>query len=198
MKTKNILAAAVAVTVFAAPVLGAEIHTIDRTHSDVSFQVRHLLSSVRGEFNDFSGTILFDKGNVTNSSVEFTVQAESIDTDNPDRDKHLRSQDFFWVEEYPTLAFTSTAVEAVDEDTFKVTGNLTIRGVTRPVELMVDYLGEVKDPWGNVKAGFSTSTVLDRKVYGLEWNKALEAGGFLLGDDVTVSIELETGVKGNG
>lgn len=170
----------------------AEVYTIDATHSEVSFQIRHLVTQVRGRFTDFEGTIDYRPEEPGASSVEFTVRAESIDTDLPDRDEHLRSEDFFWVERYPEITFRSTRVESQGPDRFLVTGDLAIRGVTREVQLTVDYLGALVDPWGNKKAGFVTATSVDRKDYELVWNLALDKGGVVLGDDVAISINLET------
>ncbi len=164
---------------------------IDRAHSQVEFQVRHLLSRVRGRFTDFAGTIQFDPATPGRSSVSFSVQTASIDTNQPDRDTHLRSDDFFAVEKYPSLTFASTRIVARGPEQFEVAGELTIRGITRSVVLPVAYLGAAKDPWGNEKLAFETEITLDRKEYGLTWNTALEAGGFLVGDDVRVTISLQ-------
>ncbi len=170
----------------------AETYTVDPTHSEVSFQVRHLLTQVRGRFTDFEGTIDFRPDDLAASSVEFSVGAQSIDTDLPDRDEHLRGEDFFWVERHPEIRFRSSRVERLEPDRFLVTGRLTLRGVTREIQLAVDYLGEVVDPWGNKKAGFATATTLDRKDYGMVWNMALDQGGVILGDEVSIAINLET------
>jgi polyisoprenoid-binding protein YceI len=175
----------------AVPALAADSYTIDAGHSEVSFQIRHLVSQVRGRFNDFSGTIALDTGKPESSSVEFKIKAASVDTALADRDKHLRSADFFDVEKHPEITFKSTAIKASGKDTYAVTGNLTIRGVTKQVTLPVSFLGTARDPWGNDKAGFETATTLNRKDYGIVWNAALDAGGFILGDDVKVSINLE-------
>ena len=164
---------------------------IDRAHSQVEFQVRHLLSRVRGRFTDFAGTIQFDPAAPERSSVSFSVQTASIDTNQPDRDTHLRSDDFFAVEKYPSLTFASTRIVARGPEQFEVAGELTILGITRSVVLPVAYLGAAKDPWGNEKLAFDTEITIDRKAYGLTWNTALEAGGFLVGDDVRVTISLQ-------
>ncbi len=164
---------------------------IDRMHSDVEFQVRHLLTKVRGHFGDFGGTVIMDDAHPANSQVEVTINADSIDTQTPDRDTHLRSADFFDVETYPTITFKSTSVDARGEGAFDVAGNLTIHGVTRPVVLPVSYLGRAKDPWGNDKAAFETELMINRKDFGLNWNAALETGGFLVGDDVKISLSIQ-------
>ena len=137
---------------------------IDPAHTQAEFQVRHLLSRVRGRFTDLSGTIDFDEAAPEKSSVAFSIRTASIDTNQPDRDKHLRSDDFFAVEKFPTLTFTSTGITARSPEQYDVTGNLTIRGVTKTVVLPVTYLGSAKDPWGNQKLAFETEITLDRKI----------------------------------
>ena len=164
---------------------------IDRSHSEVTFQVRHLLSKVRGRFNDFSGAIEFDPEHPDRSRVDVTIQAASIDTGEPDRDKHLRSADFFDVGKYPTLTFVSTSVTPRGGNNYDVAGNLTIHGVTRPVVLPAAFLGAATDPWGNTKLGFEAELTLNRKDFGLTWNAALETGGVLVGDDVKVSLSIQ-------
>jgi polyisoprenoid-binding protein YceI len=173
------------------PALAADTFIVDRSHSQATFEVRHMFSKVRGRFTTFEGTIAMDAAKPEASSVTFTIDAASIDTDNADRDKHLRSGDFFDVEKNPTIAFTSDKVKLSGKDTYAVTGTLTMRGVSRTVTLPVTYLGAAKDPWGNPRAGFSTAITLNRKDYGINWNKALDNGGLLLGDDVAVTVELE-------
>jgi polyisoprenoid-binding protein YceI len=164
---------------------------IDRSHSEVAFQVRHLLSKVRGRFTDFAGTIEFDQSNPQNSRLEVTIQAASIDTAEGDRDKHLRSADFFEVDTYPTLTFVSTSVTLRSDDTYDVAGNLTIHGITRPVTLPASFLGAAGDPWGNTRFVFEAELTLNRKDFGLTWNAALEAGGFLVGDEVKVFLSIQ-------
>ena len=173
----------------------ADTWTIDKAHSDVSFRIKHLMSKVTGSFTDFDGTITTDFGNLAASSVSFTVQATSIDTKNPDRDKHLRSADFFDVEKYPAISFASSKITKTGEDSFDVTGTLTMHGVSKEITLPVTFLGAGQDPWGNTKAGFEIETTLSRTDFGIVWNKALETGGFLLGDEVAVRINLEVGKK---
>jgi polyisoprenoid-binding protein YceI len=164
---------------------------IDQTHSEATFQVRHLVTKVRGRFTDLGGSIAFDEASPAASSVTFTIQAASIDTGTPDRDAHLRSQDFFHVEQYPAITFASTAIAARGGDQFDVTGDLTMRGVTKRITLPVTFLGKAKDPWGNEKIGFETETTINRKDYGLTWNAALETGGFLVGDEVRISVSIQ-------
>jgi len=175
------------------PVLAAAapiVYKVDSDHSGVSFTIRHFVSNVPGRFKDFDGAIKYDPQNPAASSVSFTIQAASIDTDNADRDNHLRGEDFFNVAKFPTLSFSSTSVKAVDADTLEVTGELTMKGVTKKVIVPVDVLGSVKTPRGE-KAGFETAFKLDRKEYGITWNRALDAGGAVLGDDVKVTISIE-------
>ena len=155
---------------------------IDKTHSEAAFQVRHLISKVRGRFTDFDGAIAFDESEPNRSTVNFTIQAGSIDTGVADRDAHLRSTDFFAVEQYPTITFRSTGIAPKGNDEFEVTGDLTMRGVTRQVVIPVSYLGAAVDPWGNQKIAFEGEVTLNRKDYGLTWNAALETGGFLVGE----------------
>jgi polyisoprenoid-binding protein YceI len=166
-------------------------YEIDKGHSEVAFQVRHLLTKLRGHFGDFEGTITFDEKDPANSHLDVTIQATSVDTQNTDRDNHLRSADFFDVETYPTLTFKSTGVIAHSANSFDVVGDLTIHGVTREVTLPVDYLGKAKDPWGNEKAAFEAEVTINRKEFGLGWNAALETGGFLVGDDVKISLSVQ-------
>ena len=164
---------------------------IDRAHSDVAFQVRHLLSRVRGRFSEFDGTIKVDESDMSLSSVAFTIQAASIDTNQADRDTHLRSADFFSAEAFPTLTFVSTKVTPRGTALLDVTGDLTIRGVTKSITLPVTFLGAARDPWGVEKLAFETEVVLNRKDFGLTWNAVLETGGFVVGDDVKVSLSLQ-------
>ena len=187
--TRALTAVAVAVSV-SAPAF-ADTYKVDKQHTEAAFQVRHLFTKVRGVFRDVDGTIRFDKTNPANSSVVFRLKVASIDTGVEQRDDHLRGQDFFWAEKYPEIAFTSSRVVAKGDNAFDVTGDLTIRGVTRQVTLPVWFLGEQKDPWGNVKAGFETAISLNRTDYGLTWNQALETGGVLVGDQVSITIDLE-------
>lgn len=164
---------------------------IDPAHTQAEFQVRHLLSRVRGRFTDLTGTIEFDKETPAQSSVSFSIRTASIDTNQPDRDTHLRSDDFFAVEKYPTLTFKSTGIAARGSEKYDVAGDLTMRGITKSIVLPVTYLGVAKDPWGNEKLAFETEITLDRKEFGLTWNAALEAGGFLVGEEVKVSVAVQ-------
>jgi polyisoprenoid-binding protein YceI len=175
----------------AAPASG-KVYTIDRAHSSVGFRIRHLVSRVDGRFTDFAGAVSYDPAAPERSSVEVTVQAASIDTDTPRRDDDLRSDNFFDVAKYPTLTFKSVKVEKKSPTELAVTGDLTIHGVTKRITVPVELLGSM--PFrGGEKAGFATTFTLDRKDYGITWNRAIDQGGALLGDDVQVTIQLETG-----
>jgi len=173
-----------------------EVYGIDKDHSQVTFQVRHMLSRTRGRFTDFDGTIHLDREHPESSSVEFRVRAASIDTGNAQRDAHLRSGDFFSADEYPEVAFRSERVDLVGKDRYEATGTLSLRGVEKRLVLPVTFLGSARDPWGTVRAGFTTETVLNRKEFGMVWNAVLDNGGVMLGDEVSVTIELE-GVRQN-
>ncbi len=167
-----------------------DLYTIDPNHSNVAFKVRHLVSKVGGQFTEFDGTITADFNNLDGSGVQFSIQAASLDTQNEDRDSHLRSADFFDVEKFPEITFTSTKVTRIDDDSFAVAGILTMHGVSKPITLTVDYLGEMI-AMGGTRAGYELSTTLDRKDFGVSWNRALDSGGLILGDDVEVMINLE-------
>lgn len=166
------------------------VYKVDTDHSGVHFTIRHFVTNVPGRFKDFEGTIRYDRQDPAASSVSFRIQAASIDTDNADRDNHLRSRDFFDVESYPTLTFTSTAVQAQDADTLQVTGDFTLHGVTRRITIPVEVLGTVATPRGE-KAGFETTFTVNRKDYGITWNRTLDAGGAILGEDVKVTVAVE-------
>ena len=167
-------------------------YQIDPAHSAAHFSVRHMMiSNVRGEFTKVSGTVKLDADNPQNSSVEALIDTASINTNEPQRDAHLKSADFFDVEKYPEIAFRSKAVKAEDGE-LKVKGDLTIHGVTREVTLTVEGpTPEAKDPWGNQRSGATATTKINRKDFGLGWNVALEAGGVLVGEDIKISIDLE-------
>ncbi len=189
MRKATIITALVLVLGFGAAA-AQDLYTIDPNHSNVAFKVRHLVSKVGGEFTDFEGTITADFNNLDVSGVQFSIQAASLDTRNEDRDGHLRSADFFDVEKFPEITFTSTKVTKIDNDSFAVAGTLTLHGVSKPITLTVDYLGEMA-AMGGVRAGYELSTTIDRKDFGVSWNRALDSGGLILGDDVEVNINLE-------
>lgn len=167
-------------------------YAIDASHSRMGFAVRHMgFSKVRGSFEQFEGTIRMAPGDLTTLEAEATAQTQSITTNEAKRDAHLRSADFFEVETYPTLTFTSTEVTDVSGSTFTLVGELTMHGVTKTVELDAEYLGEGQDPWGGTRVAFEAKTTINRKDFGLNWNAVLEAGGVLVSEDVQIVLELQ-------
>ena len=170
---------------------GADVYTVDPVHSSVSFKIRHIVARAAGEFTTFSGTITQDFNDLDRCGVEFHIQAASIDTREPDRDKHLRSAEFFDAEKYPEITFVSHKITKAGDNHFAVAGTLTMHGVSRAVTLIVTYLGEARGPSGAIRAGWELATTLDRKEWGISWNETLDNGGLILGDEVDVSIDLE-------
>jgi polyisoprenoid-binding protein YceI len=166
---------------------------VDAAHSGAEFKVKHMMiSNVKGQFTGVSGKLTLDEADITNSKIEASIDANSITTGDADRDKHLRSADFFDVETFPTLSFQSTNVTRKGDDELAVEGNLTLHGVTRKVVFAVEGpTAPGKDPWGNTRIGLSATTRINRKDYGLSWNAALETGGILVGEDVTISLEVQ-------
>lgn len=165
---------------------------IDPAHTEVGFSVKHLMiSTVRGRFADVRGTITLDETDLASGSVEAEIATASIDTRQEQRDVHLRSPDFFEVERFPTITFRSRSVQPAKGDRLRVTGELTIRGVTREVELEVTDEGRGKDPWGGDRLAFSATTTIDRRDFGLTWNQALETGGVLVSNEIKISIDVQ-------
>jgi polyisoprenoid-binding protein YceI len=165
---------------------------IDASHSGIHFSVRHLvIAKVRGQFTRWTGTVQAPDGDFTKGSVEVVVDASSIDTGVADRDAHLTSADFFDVARFPDVTFKASRFEDLGGSEAKLTGQLTIKGITRDVVLKVEYVGQTRDPWGNDRAGFSAKTTIDRKDFGLTWNQTLETGGLVVGDRVDLEIEIE-------
>jgi polyisoprenoid-binding protein YceI len=166
--------------------------TLDPAHTAVEFSTRHMMvTTVRGQFQKVSGTLNFDPQNPAASSIEVTIDAASLTTTVEDRDNHLRSPDFLDVASYPTITFKSTKVEMTGSNTGKITGNLTIHGVTRPVVIDAEYLGEGKTPYGKTVTGFTGTTRINREDWGLTWNVALETGGWLVGKELTIRLDAE-------
>ena len=164
----------------------------DLVHSSVNFHARHLMvSKVHGRFTKWGGTLELDDEDLTRSRVHITIDAASIDTQEPKRDDHLRSADFLEVDKFPSLTFSSTEIKREGDEDYTVAGDLTIRGVTRRVTLRVEGGGRVTDPWGGTRTGFSARTSISRKDFGLTWNVALEAGGFVVGDKLDITLEVE-------
>lgn len=165
---------------------------IDSSHSHIQFSVRHMMiSRVKGTFETFSGKIDLDEANPNNTVLNISIEAASINTRDGQRDGHLKSADFLDVATFPALTFVSTKVEKTDATHAKLHGNLTIRDITRPVVLDVEYVGQAKSPWGTVSAGFSASTKINRTEWNLVWNQALETGGILVGEEISIDIDLE-------
>lgn len=165
---------------------------IDNKHSEIQFSVRHMMvSKVRGVFEKWGGVVALDLANPANTTVDITIDAASINTKDEQRDGHLRSPDFLNVAQYPAITFKSTKVELGGDNTAKLHGDLTIAGVSKPVVLAVEYQGNAKSPWGTVSHGFSASTKINREDWGLTWNAALETGGWLVGKDIQIDIEME-------
>jgi polyisoprenoid-binding protein YceI len=189
---------AVAALMIAAPSLafGAE-YVVDSGHSSAQFSVKHMMvSNVRGAFSKVTGSVNLDEKDITKSTVEASIDATTINTNEPKRDEHLRGEDFFDTAKYPSITFKSTKVQKAGKDKLKVTGDLTMHGVTKPVVLDVEgFTSEAKDPWGNTKRGGVATTKVNRKDFGLAWNKALETGGFAVGEEVSITIDLELNKK---
>jgi polyisoprenoid-binding protein YceI len=167
-------------------------YKIDPAHSSASFSIRHLMiSNVRGSFSNVNGTVVYDSDNPSDSSIQAEIEASTLNTGDAQRDGHVKSPEFLHVEQHPKFQFQSTKVEKAGEGEFKVTGNLTIHGVTKPVVLNVEGPStESKDPWGNTRIGASATTKIKRTDFGLVWNAPLETGGVLLGDDLKIELEL--------
>jgi polyisoprenoid-binding protein YceI len=177
----------------ATPQTSSTTWNIDPVHSVAEFKVKHMMiSNVKGQFSKLTGALTLDESNLANSHVVASVEAASIETRDPQRDAHLKSADFFDVEKFPTLSFQSTGITLVRDGELAVEGNLTIHGVTRKVRFTVEGpTPPTKDPWGNTRVGVSATTKINRKDFGLTWNAALETGGILVGDEVTITLEVE-------
>lgn len=190
---KGFVAAAIllAVGLMAGTTWAADTYTIDRSHSSVQFIVRHLVvTKVKGEFNEYTGTILYDDKDITKSSVEVTIKATSIDTKDAKRDDHLRSPDFFDVAKFPEVTFKSKRIEKAG-DGYAAVGDLTMHGVTKEIRIPFTIAGVITDPWGNTRLGLSAETAINRQDYGVSWSKKLDNGGLVAGDDVTIELEIE-------
>lgn len=166
--------------------------TLDTTHSSVDFSVRHLMiSDVKGTFKDFSATIVADPQDLTTAEIAFEVQMASVDTRNADRDNHLRTNDFFEAETYPTLNFVATEIVKKEDSEYNVIGNLTIKGVTRKETFTATFEGTGKDPWGQTKVGYTVVGKINRTDYGMVYNAALETGGILISEQVKISLDIQ-------
>ena len=172
--------------------VSAQSWQVDLAHSSVGFSVSHLvISKTTGTFNEFEGKVNFDGENLSKGSVEFTIKVASLDTDDEKRDGHLKTADFFDVEKYPNMAFKSKSITDAQDGKFKITGELTIKDVTKEVTFDCEYRGTVKDPWGGTRAGFSAGTTINRQDFNIAFSKLLEAGGLMVGNDVAISLEIE-------
>jgi polyisoprenoid-binding protein YceI len=192
VKRTALFALLVMAALAAAPALAAvEKYTIDPAHSQVGFKIRHFVSKVPGRFGKFSGTIALDPASLASASVAVEIDPASINTDIADRDKHLRSADFFDVEKFPKMSFESTEVVPKGPNKALLRGNLTMHGVTKPVELEVDVLGYSPDSWGGYRGGFEAHGTINRKEFGIVWNKVLDAGGLMLGEEVEIILNIE-------
>ncbi|WP_375761376.1 YceI family protein [Corallococcus exercitus] len=192
------LKSAITLLAVAAPSFAfASTWEIDSSHSSAQFAVKHMMvSNVRGTFSNVKGAVNLDDKDITKSTIEATLDATTINTNEPKRDEHLKSPDFFDVAKFPTITFKSTKVAKAGKDKLNVTGDLTMHGVTKPVVLAVEGpTPETKDAWGNVRRGAVATTKIKRSDFGLTWNKALEAGGVAVGDEVTITLDLETTKK---
>jgi polyisoprenoid-binding protein YceI len=169
-----------------------QTYTIDPAHSRMGFTVRHMgFSKVRGSFEQFDGTIRLAGEDLSTLEARATIKSETITTNDTNRDTHLRSEDFFQVEKHPTITFNSTEVRDVSGKSFVLVGEFTMRGVTRTIELQGEYLGSGTDPWGGTRVAFEASTKINRKDYGLNWNAVLETGGFLVSEEVEITLEMQ-------
>lgn len=177
-------------TVQAIPDLTGE-YVIDPAHTRIGFVARHaMVTKVRGSFTEFAGTVHLDEEIPANSTAQIVIKVHSIDTGNADRDAHLRSSDFFAMDEFPEITFTSTTAEKVTDEHFTLTGDLTVRGVTNPVTIDFDYQGSAKDPFGNLRAGFEGKATINRRDFGVSFNAPMETGGVMVGDKVTLEFDV--------
>jgi polyisoprenoid-binding protein YceI len=184
-----------ALTLAASAAFSQDVYNVDKVHSEVTFRVRHFVTKVSGRFDDFSGTISIVPGKPAASSVEFAIKTASINTSNPARDTHLKSADFFDAEKNPEITFKSTKIVPASAGTFSVTGIFTMHGTAKEITIPVDFAGTVTDQRGTEKAGFSLTTKLNRKDYGIVWNQTLDSGGMMLGDDVEITVNIEANKK---
>lgn len=192
MRKLLVLSAVLAVL---SPAVRADTYEIDASHSQVGFRIKHLVGKVPGRFTKFSGTVEYAPGKPESWKVAATIDPASINTDNEKRDGHLRSEDFFDVAKYPEMSFKSTKVTGVKGETAKLHGELTMHGVTKAVVLDLEIGGTTKDPWGNTRAGFTAVGTINRKDFGIIYNKVLDNGGLMLGEEVAISLDIEAVLK---
>jgi polyisoprenoid-binding protein YceI len=180
-----------AVLAFTAAAAQAATYKIDADHSTIGFKIHHFVGKVAGRFNKFEGTFDYDQADSKAWKTQATIDAASIDTSSAKREEHLRGADFFDVKKFPTLSFVSTGITDIQGTKAKLHGNLTMHGVTKAVVLDLETLGTAKDPWGNQRASFEANGTVNRKDFGIIWNKTLETGGLMLGEDVAISLDIE-------
>ncbi|UCD17124.1 MAG: polyisoprenoid-binding protein [Candidatus Zixiibacteriota bacterium] len=191
MRSKFALSALTIIIATAGMAVAAEKYVIDQTHSSVEFSVKHLvITNVKGGFTDFTGSIMFDTADVSRSSVNVTIKSASINTNDDGRDKHLRSEDFFDVEKFPEITFNSTKIEKTEKGLI-AHGNLTMHGVTKNITIPFELTGPITDPWGKKRIGVEAGLTLDRKDYGIKWNKILDNGGLTVSDKVKIELNIE-------
>lgn len=196
MMKRLIAAVSLAGLLFSNAALAADKYDLDLSHSQVGFAVKHMvISTVKGKFNDYSGFVMYDDKDITKSSVEFTVKVASIDTDNEKRDNHLKSPDFFEAEKFPTITFKSKKITKKG-DLLSVVGDLTVRDVTKEVEVPFVFNGQIKDNWGNTRIGADATFKINRQDYGVKWSQKLDTGGLVVSDDVTLEIHIEAILPG--
>lgn len=193
LPARTLLALAFTFTIASTAQAATTTYEIDRTHSSVLFKIRHLLSKTAGQFQAFGGTVTIDPDKRDTVDVSATIETASVDTDDAKRDNHLRGADFFDAAQFPKITFTGGKLTDVNAERTKakLEGTLTLHGVSKPVVLDVEWLGTATDPWGNHKAAFSGTTKLNRKDFGMVWNKTLDSGGYLIGDEVEVELNIE-------
>ena len=193
MRSKTMATALILVLSVAISASGADKFALDQAHSSIGFSVRHLvISKTKGSFHEAVATVMYDEKDITKSSVDVTIKIASIDTDNEDRDNHLKSPDFFDVEKFPEMTFKSKSIKK-SKDGFVAVGDFTIRDITKEIELPFQIVGIVEDPWGNTKMGVEAGITIDRRDYGLTWSKAIETGALVVGNDVEIVLSLEFG-----
>jgi polyisoprenoid-binding protein YceI len=190
-QSKTLLALIASAALFAANAALAADYKIDASHSSVGFGIRHLVGKVKGQFKEFEGTFSFDAKKPAAATGKFVVKTASISTENEKRDEHLKNEDFFDVKKHPEMTLDKIKLAPKGKDKYKMTGELALHGVTKPVTFDLAYNGSAKDPWGNTRAGFTATGKINRKDFGISWNKALDAGGVMLGEDVEIELQIE-------
>jgi len=192
MKLKPVVAGLVLGLLSISAVSAAD-YKADLAHSSIAFKLKHMFTYAKGDFKDFSGSFSFDEKTGALSNIDFKIKVSSIDTNNGKRDEHLKSPDFFEVEKYPEITFKAEKIKKIGKTKYSIQGPLTMKGVTKPVTFVAEYLGSAKNPWGMETSSFTASTKINRKDFNLIWNKTLDNGGLLVGETVDISVEIEAG-----